>query len=1522
MLAISMVLSIGTTTVFAVGYDVPWNASESFSPEDVFIEAPHSDESEEGGFVAPEYEQLPEYPGDQPGYEDLFGDGTQEQEPDDGSEPSEESENFEYPEEPEPEEEPEMPQTAFVLSFRFEGELAITPEMYDQAFEQAHTHALVEALTEALANGRSEEGIDKYYVYATARTNARAQLFLNGVYVNDEGGQPFPDIQIGNDGMFDITAAPGTAFIITYTATHPMSGEVFSGTRQAVVTSEEEGIIGITPLTGFTVTFQGNDGVWDANTFQTRDTVLGDIVGIGNAPLEPLNPGFTFRHWNTVQNIGAAIPGTVFTETTLVTQDMPVYAQWGRAVTFNPNAAGLPSIDALIVPQGYSVNTTPATVGMPPLVWPDDPVRSGFQFMGWFDEPLLGDGTEFDADSTINGNIPLFAQWKLLPAYIVNFEPNGGALASGQQDTREAIPGRSIAASFSSPYFSNQGILWPRSAPQITSRPRPSANNGNVGEPLANLTFTGWHPQQDTNAAGRHFAPAINTSSLGLTSHAATAYQFGGNRAEWSNVPVTSDMVDSNGEVTVYARWVYRVHFHTNAGPEFHPIHNRYRDVIVSDATIAADGGSIADYGTRTFVPGNNNAFSTSVDNPGDIVDARSFPEATRPGFSFHGWWNMQLPQDTTVADAVNVHGARMLEETDLINSSGRVWALWHRETDDIIIEFYIDPSAGGSWYIPPMPSGPTTTAQVAAREAAVFNGFRTIPAYSNFLTLAGGNNANLVYPAHLPSAQRVTAMPRFPVRPGYVFTGWFVGPPESIPTAAVPAIPNPPIAAPGMRVNMNTIFEEDTRVYARWRPAHTITFDPNANSGELSGIFLEPRGSSQRLIANGLTVANMNTLWIGQGNGAYWTEWYEFGSTVNTGFMRRSGGAGPVVTRPGYENFVLLGWNSEPDGRGINFVQNIAINDSMTVYAQWAPTLRFHTNISGAVTEYTRTHNVAFNRTLPTHNLHEGHASTLANRQQLFMPEDPDNPSPWAQLHVANHAFLGWNTERDGSGLSFSRYTVVTEELLSDHGNNGILNLYAQWFENGVGFDSGHAPDSVILPQHRQRQLQSPLPSTLEDSLAVGIFTPTYDGMPDPPYWPDHEFMGWRSAITGGTIVADTPIGEPMMLIAQWRAAFTFNANNGEFSAGVTTVSDSSTAIGANFPTIVSSAGASSPQRTSGGGWSLAGWNSAPDGSGITYGSNSIITQGRTVFAQWQGNVTFQLNGTGAVWPANSGGSTRTLRENESISSTTGISMPPDPTRPGHAFLGWNTEADGTGDDFTQDCLMTDGHMNVYAQWEVTDVTVTLLVEDGSSPAIGVGSPTITLIVPNEPAMVLGGVGTDSVTIDPPITPVTTTLTITGLNSNWFSVEAHVRIGDTGSWGSPINLDETGTAPALTWTADPAIQIDIGDNVYVRVTIEAIVETAIDVSVLEINYGAHIIDFVDDDTIQLGDDTDNGDDPEDVIFTIFHHDAAEGWTLDVRSEAHTGTGNDALANRLWSERIVGTTSFPLYNTDARAANS
>ena len=121
-------------------------------------------------------------------------------------------------------------------------------------------------------------------------------------------------------------------------------------------------------------------------------------------------------------------------------------------------------------------------------------------------------------------------------------------------------------------------------------------------------------------------------------------------------------------------------------------------------------------------------------------------------------------------------------------------------------------------------------------------------------------------------------------------------------------------------------------------------------------------------------------------------------------------------------------------------------------------------------------------------------------------------------------------------------------------------------------------------------------------------------------------------------------------------------------------------------------------PERT---GYTFNGWNSKSDGTGEAVTDTTVITGNITAYAQWNVNgytVTFDKNG----------GDTNANPVSKSTNYNTALgSLPTAPEKTGYTFIGWKTEASGSGSAFTATTVVT-GDITVYAQWSINSYTIT----------------------------------------------------------------------------------------------------------------------------------------------------------------------------------------------------------------------
>jgi uncharacterized repeat protein (TIGR02543 family) len=162
------------------------------------------------------------------------------------------------------------------------------------------------------------------------------------------------------------------------------------------------------------VIFRSNDGtgaIYAIKTLATGSALNSDF------PADPRWTGYTFNGWYT-----AASGGTAFTDTTTVSADTTVYAQWDPKIytvifKLNYEDAG-PDITRTVTVPAETIADFPD----PP------PTRTGgWNFAGW-NTADNGSGTDFTAATTVNDNITVYAQWAR-DKFNITLAPDAGSKA-------------------------------------------------------------------------------------------------------------------------------------------------------------------------------------------------------------------------------------------------------------------------------------------------------------------------------------------------------------------------------------------------------------------------------------------------------------------------------------------------------------------------------------------------------------------------------------------------------------------------------------------------------------------------------------------------------------------------------------------------------------------------------------------------------------------------------------------------------------------------------------------------------------------------------------------------------------------------------------------------------------------------------------------------------------------------------------------------------------------------------------
>ncbi len=169
----------------------------------------------------------------------------------------------------------------------------------------------------------------------------------------------------------------------------------------------------------YTVDFDSQSATVDASP--ATKTVASPATTVDALPTAPTKSGYYFAGWYT----GPNGTGTEFIATTAVTGSMIVYALWSANPTYVVTFDGQGATTAP-VPTSISVVSPSINVGTLPTA----PLYTGYNFGGWWTE-TGGGGTQFLADTTVSGNITIFARWDSY-SYTVTFDSTGGSAVSDE----------------------------------------------------------------------------------------------------------------------------------------------------------------------------------------------------------------------------------------------------------------------------------------------------------------------------------------------------------------------------------------------------------------------------------------------------------------------------------------------------------------------------------------------------------------------------------------------------------------------------------------------------------------------------------------------------------------------------------------------------------------------------------------------------------------------------------------------------------------------------------------------------------------------------------------------------------------------------------------------------------------------------------------------------------------------------------------------------------------------------------
>jgi len=388
-----------------------------------------------------------------------------------------------------------------------------------------------------------------------------------------------------------------------------------------------------------------------------------------------------------------------------------------------------------------------------------------------------------------------------------------------------------------------------------------------------------------------------------------------------------------------------------------------------------------------------------------------------------------------------------------------------------------------------------------------------------------------------------------------------------------------------------------------------------------------------------------------------------------------KAGQSVEVAEAAALENYIFSGWSKS------DFVmpaEDVVITGSWTENAKYDYTLTYDANFGENETKADD----------------ENATGTYATSVNMGADENG--------FERPNYTFIGWNTQRDGSGKA---YAVGEAVALTAADNEEVL--YAQWLEHpkyaySLVYDANFGENETKADEQN-------ISGTYENPYGIGVDANGFER-------PNYTFISWSTSPEGevayqaGDEIVFTESGS-VILYAQWIEhpkydySVIYDANFG----GNETKADEQNIIGTYADEYDITVNANEFVRPN---YTFLGWSDSREGEVIYRAGVSIhfVESGSvTLYAQW---IEHPKHSYELIYNGNGG----TLAEgqlaygdSENLSDTYAKSheITVDGNtflRPNYTFIGWNTERDGSGTAYTAEEIITltaeENTTTLYAQW------------------------------------------------------------------------------------------------------------------------------------------------------------------------------------------------------------------------------
>ena len=561
----------------------------------------------------------------------------------------------------------------------------------------------------------------------------------------------------------------------------------------------------------YTITFNPNGGTVSPTSKQIYQ---GDAIG--ELPI-PTRTGYTFNGWYT-----SSSGGTKITEETIPTYNRTYYAHWTQTpkytVTFNPNG-GTVTPTSRQVYKGNEVGELPT------------PTRDNYTFDGWFTASSGGD--EVTASTIVNATVTYYAHWTKLSGYTITFNANGGSVSPTTKDI-------------------NVGDA-------IGELPTPTRNN---------YTFDGWHidvtdyididssyiPNSDLTLYAKWY-PTDKVAEINGTYY--NTLQLAVNAVPTTGEPTTIRLLKSTTEKVTVASGK-----NATLNLRGFTVNNESDNTIIvsgtlkiNDGTIACSAGKGAVDVTGTLELNNVTIEATGsrqalYNNGGTVtINNCNLTSSATQRAALHNLNNGTIYINSGTITSTNLYA--IYNESGVINigkKDGNVditKPVIRGKTYGIVANskynFYDGTIKGGTYATGTATTGTTPSTAIDTNETKIneieeysekvrdtedIGGttYKTLYLYKDdAVTITFDPNEGEVTPTtkQIANGSTIGELP-IPSRPGYRFIGWYTE------------------ISDGVLVTTESVFVDDTTIYAIWEEKTTNTIILDANGGTVSSTELD----------------------------------------------------------------------------------------------------------------------------------------------------------------------------------------------------------------------------------------------------------------------------------------------------------------------------------------------------------------------------------------------------------------------------------------------------------------------------------------------------------------------------------------------------------------------------------------------------------------------------------------------------------------------------------------------------------